>query len=149
MKQESRRQILSKLGLGAAALAVSSVAGVSQASAAGWQPTDEYDFAQAFTNNISFSISPAPKNGNKMLVVIAGDGNGLKVAKVAYTSAYDSRNTGLAADGMSLTLGVTVNMASTKGGVSIMGLDTLLNRQGTANGRCTVTTGDISLPIPL
>ena len=130
MNNTTRRNLLAKLGLGAAAIAALSVGGISQTAQAG---------EDLIPIDIKRSVMiTAPANSMQVTVSIAPPAGGVTLT----TKVADAPLIGFTKDGKSLNLGVTVQGDK----VTIQGLDTLVNRAA-ASGRCTISTGDIDLAL--
>lgn len=128
MNNSTRRNLLAKLGLGAAAIAAISVTGISQTAHA--EQLAPIDIKRSVTVTavaeklqVSVGISPIAKG-----VVITA-------------KASDAPQIGISNDGKLLNLGVSILGDK----VTITGLDSMVNRA--AAGRCTITTGDIDLAV--
>jgi hypothetical protein len=115
MKNTTRRSLLNKLGLGAAALAAITVAGTSNLASAKMIPINP-------NRTVQVGI-PAPS----LQVTVKFGPQGF----VLTSQANDAPIAGISQDRLSLRLGVQFNQQS----VAITGLDSVINRAQSA-GRC-------------
>ena len=127
MQDETRRNLLTKLGMGAAAITVMSAAGVAAAQ----EPA------------LNKAKLPALKVGTRVQLIkpLAPQAIQVRVAVTSVGMVIDAQQiekplTGLANDGRILQLGVVLDP---KGGVEIQGLNAVLDRGGqVAAGRCWI-----------
>ena len=125
VKSETRRNLLTKLGMGAAAITVMSAAGTAAAQVPAKLPGK---LPQPLRNSVKVNLSK-PVNPQSLQVRVAITSIGLVVG----AQAIDKPLVGLANDNRVLQLGVVLDP---KGGVEIQGLNGIINRAAAEGGRC-------------
>ncbi|PRQ05839.1 hypothetical protein ENSA5_01590 [Enhygromyxa salina] len=129
MKNSTRRNLLAKLGVGAAAAAALAVSGTSSTANAGAVPINPKRVVemQVEGTKLQVAVRIDPKQGGFVMQASPLEGE---------------PKLGLTKTGHTLNLGVSVK----NNGVSIAGLDAVLNRAASANsGRCWFDDVDVAV----
>lgn len=125
VKNETRRNLLTKLGMGAAAITVMSAAGTAAAQVPAKLPSK---LPQSLRTGVKVNLTK-PVNPQALQVRVAITSIGM----VIDAQAIDKPLVGLANDDRVLQLGVVLDP---KGGVEIQGLNGIIGRAAAEGGRC-------------
>ena len=127
MQDETRRNLLTKLGMGAAAITVMSAAGVAAAQEPALNKAKLPDLKLSTRVQLT---RPLAQQALQVRVAVTS------VGMVVDAQQIDKPLTGLANDGRVLQLGVVLDP---RGGIEIQGLNAVLNRGAqAAAGRCWI-----------
>ena len=132
MNNESRRGMLTKLGMGAAAvMTVAAATGNANAAPNPKLPPSKKPgkLPQSLRSSVRVNMNKLPSRNLQVRVAVTSVGVVLDAAQI------DSPVSGLTSDNRVLQLGVLIDG---KGGIEVQGLNSLLDRMGqvAAEGRC-------------